>query len=128
MTQNNEQELERMDKELEVLFNQALGAISDFLRGKKTEEALDVQLDKLNGEAKEKMRAALKATEERVRGETVERCQTLVEESEWECPLHGKEFRITPPLCKECNQCLEVNVILADVYKGIGSLTKNTNL
>lgn len=50
-----------------------------------------------------------------------ERVKEIIEESEWECPEHGKEFRITPPLCKECNQCLEVNVILVNLLASIDS-------
>lgn len=46
----------------------------------------------------------------------IEEC---IEESEWECPEHGKEYRITPPLCKECNQCLEVNLVIANLGRSI---------
>lgn len=53
--------------------------------------------------------------------ELEEKIETICEESEWECPEHGKEFKILPPLCKECNQCLEVNIIVVNLSKSIRS-------
>ena len=47
------------------------------------------------------------------------RIETISDESEWECPEHGKEYVIAPPLCPECNQCLEVNIPLAKLRSSL---------
>ena len=38
-----------------------------------------------------------------------------VKESFWECPVHGEP---NPPTdCRDCNECLEVNVVLSNVLQ-----------
>jgi len=64
-------------------------------------------------------REFIELIQQKERERIMEVMETICNESEWECPEHGKELRITPPLCKECNQCFEVNVIVANLYRSI---------
>ena len=71
-------------------------------------------------ERKEKETASLER--KRVAEEVVDEVFKIIEDSEWQCPEHGKEFRITPPLCEECNQCLEVNVVITNILPSLAKV------
>lgn len=73
-------------------------------------------------------RAALTETWNKSRLDAIEEARQRIEECEWKCPEHGKEFRITLPLCKECNQCLEVNTVLAEAAATLSTMRQEKSI